>query len=236
MSAAKGSTLTPPVLRRSKAMPTDSPTAKFLYTILKQLDLKGIDWNLVASQLEISNGHAARMRYHRFKNQMEGTTSTPRKRAANGTTKYTARGTSKAACFSKEISPQPMQVIKIERDATPILRESKPYTKTETEVYPQQIPNLADIPQFASSQDMLPAASLYRSAFPAPFPYRQTNMVPEMRMYSGPSMPKHPPVPIGMRYGQGRCSPVAWIPVKAEEEDDIFGKQDVKVETMQEPV
>lgn len=29
-------------VRRSKAMPTDSPTAKFLYTIIKQLDLKSV--------------------------------------------------------------------------------------------------------------------------------------------------------------------------------------------------
>ena len=29
-------------VRRSKAMPTDGPTAKFLYTILKQLDLKSV--------------------------------------------------------------------------------------------------------------------------------------------------------------------------------------------------
>lgn len=29
-------------VRRSKAMPTDGPTAKFLYTIIKQLDLKSV--------------------------------------------------------------------------------------------------------------------------------------------------------------------------------------------------
>lgn len=70
---------------------TDGPTPKFLYAIIKQLDLKivgratvsefagwplidqqQIDWNRVASDLAISNGHAARMRYSRFRNQMEG--------------------------------------------------------------------------------------------------------------------------------------------------------------------
>ncbi|KAL8869604.1 MAG: hypothetical protein Q9174_004152 [Haloplaca sp. 1 TL-2023] len=39
---------------------------------MKQLDLKAIDWNAVADELEITNGHAARMRYSRFKQQMEG--------------------------------------------------------------------------------------------------------------------------------------------------------------------
>jgi hypothetical protein len=31
-----------------------------------------MDWNLVASQLKITNGHAARMRFTRFRQQMEG--------------------------------------------------------------------------------------------------------------------------------------------------------------------
>ncbi|KLJ06313.1 hypothetical protein EMPG_10297 [Blastomyces silverae] len=65
-------------LKRSKTMSADGHTAKFLYTILKQLDLKSIDWNLVASQLEISNGHAARMRFSRFRQHMEGITTTHR--------------------------------------------------------------------------------------------------------------------------------------------------------------
>ncbi|KAK2830993.1 hypothetical protein FQN49_007108 [Arthroderma sp. PD_2] len=65
-------------IKRSKTMPADGQTTKFLYTILKQLDLKSIDWNLVASQLEITNGHAARMRFSRFRQHMEGNTTTAR--------------------------------------------------------------------------------------------------------------------------------------------------------------
>ncbi|KAJ5194265.1 hypothetical protein N7491_001601 [Penicillium cf. griseofulvum] len=60
--------------QRNKVLETDTPTAKFLYTIIKQLDLKSVDWNRVASDVEISNGHAARMRYSRFRQQMEGNT------------------------------------------------------------------------------------------------------------------------------------------------------------------
>lgn len=52
---------------------TPSPDMqKFLYTILKQLDLKSIEWNQIAEATGITNGHAARMRYSRFKKQMEG--------------------------------------------------------------------------------------------------------------------------------------------------------------------
>ncbi|KAL8824405.1 MAG: hypothetical protein Q9170_008167 [Blastenia crenularia] len=60
-------------------MPTDAAVAKFLYTIMKQLVLKSIDWNAVATELQITNGHAARMRYSRFKQCMEGSTPTTRK-------------------------------------------------------------------------------------------------------------------------------------------------------------
>lgn len=69
-------------LRRSKVLSPDSQTAKFLYTIIKQLDLKAIDWSEVASGLEITNGHAARMRYSRFKAQIEGLPTQSKPRAA----------------------------------------------------------------------------------------------------------------------------------------------------------
>ncbi|KAI4121661.1 MAG: hypothetical protein LQ338_006239 [Usnochroma carphineum] len=69
-------------LGRNRTMPTDAAVSKFLYTIMRQLDLKSIDWNAVATELEITNGHAARMRYSRFKQQMEGTATTTRKSKA----------------------------------------------------------------------------------------------------------------------------------------------------------
>ncbi|KAK4691816.1 hypothetical protein P7C71_g5264, partial [Lecanoromycetidae sp. Uapishka_2] len=71
-------------LRRTRTMPTDGAISKFLYTIMKQLDLKSIDWQEVANQLDITNGHAARMRYSRFKSQMEGTPTQTRKPRVTG--------------------------------------------------------------------------------------------------------------------------------------------------------
>ncbi|KAL2853020.1 hypothetical protein BJX68DRAFT_265259 [Aspergillus pseudodeflectus] len=238
MSTEKPPTSTPTVVRRSKTMPIDSPTAKFLYTILKQLDLKGIDWSLVASQLEISNGHAARMRYHRFKNQMEGTTSTPRKRAANKTSK-TITGSSSKGCFQKEISPQPLQMIKTERPPSPC--EMKPYMKIETDQYPQHVPNLADIPQHVPSPRIMPmsmqaVSRACGSPLPAPMPYRRMELVPKLAMYGPSSMPMSMHAPMAMGYTQGRCSPVAWTPVKIEEEDNIFGKQGMDVDTVKEEI
>lgn len=100
---------------RRNPIPTDQTMARFMYFIIKQLDVRGvrltplshplpfllllpssviccspapalpyhltknhgadlrqIDWNAVASDMEITNGHAARMRFARFKNQIEG--------------------------------------------------------------------------------------------------------------------------------------------------------------------
>lgn len=71
-------------LRRNNTFSTDSPAARFLYTIIKQLDLKSIDWNLVAASHGITNGHAARMRYSRFKQHMEGVTTQPKTTKAAG--------------------------------------------------------------------------------------------------------------------------------------------------------
>ncbi|KAF2811271.1 uncharacterized protein BDZ99DRAFT_519921 [Mytilinidion resinicola] len=52
-------------------MPTDKQLVALCYSILKQLELKHIDWKRVAADNAIQNPHAARMRYSRFKTQME---------------------------------------------------------------------------------------------------------------------------------------------------------------------
>ena len=83
-------------LRRSKTLAADGQTTRFLYTILKQLDLKTVDWALVASTLDITNGHAARMRYSRFRQHMEGIPTQPRGSRGNGPAKEKeAKGTGK---------------------------------------------------------------------------------------------------------------------------------------------
>lgn len=51
---------------------------KFLLAIIKQLDLKCVEWNEVAEATGITNGHAARMRWSRYKKQMEGHVPKPR--------------------------------------------------------------------------------------------------------------------------------------------------------------
>ena len=58
--------------KRPKAFANDAQSAQFLYLILKQLDLKSVNWQSVADGLGIKNGHAARMRWSRYKLHAEG--------------------------------------------------------------------------------------------------------------------------------------------------------------------
>ncbi|KAL3476799.1 hypothetical protein BJX99DRAFT_258134 [Aspergillus californicus] len=218
-----------PTTRRSKSMPTDSPGAKFLYTIIKQLDLKGIDWSLVASQLEISNGHAARMRYHRFRNQMEGITSKPRKKDANKPSK-SGMGFGKEDLLQHETSPEPSQSVKSEplSGSNPYIKTeqastSNPYIKTEprsalssyikSEPYPCPPSSLDNIPHVMSDPfyhcSPQPGSSTYT---------RMAVTTPEI-MFS--PIPIYPPI---HTYG----SPVPWTPVKVEPKIEL--KEDVRME------
>ncbi|KAF7956905.1 hypothetical protein EAE96_004229 [Botrytis aclada] len=62
-------------------MTNDGAINRLLYAMLSQKCLKDIDWNKVAHDpilsQEITNGHAARMRYSRFKKQMDNAASSP---------------------------------------------------------------------------------------------------------------------------------------------------------------
>ncbi|KAI3552521.1 hypothetical protein CABS01_06941 [Colletotrichum abscissum] len=64
---------------------TDNQMTRFLFAILKQKNLKDIDWNAVAHDpilsQPITNGHAARMRYSRFRSAMLGLEPQKRNRA-----------------------------------------------------------------------------------------------------------------------------------------------------------
>ncbi len=59
-------------------MPTDKENVSFLYSIIRQLETKHVSWKIVAHDNDITNDHAARMRFHRLRQQFEGLT--PKKR------------------------------------------------------------------------------------------------------------------------------------------------------------
>ncbi|KAI9680342.1 MAG: hypothetical protein M1829_001228 [Trizodia sp. TS-e1964] len=81
-------------------MTIENTQSKFLYTILKQLDLKNVDWPQVAADLEITNGHAARMRYSRFKATMEGKDTRNRGPRSTSSTQTTRSKKTKARAKS----------------------------------------------------------------------------------------------------------------------------------------
>ncbi|KAF8856286.1 hypothetical protein BDZ45DRAFT_691913 [Acephala macrosclerotiorum] len=89
-------------------MPSDTAITELLYAILKQKCLKDIDWNKVAADPilsePITNGHAARMRYSRFKKQMDG--NAPTRRPRNGTS---SSSTPKRSRVEKNESPKKMK-------------------------------------------------------------------------------------------------------------------------------
>ncbi|KAI1800849.1 hypothetical protein F4811DRAFT_491638 [Daldinia bambusicola] len=64
----------------------DSAMSRFLFAILKQKNLKDINWEAVAKDevldKPITNGHAARMRFSRFRNAIQG--NEPAKRNRTG--------------------------------------------------------------------------------------------------------------------------------------------------------
>ena len=85
-------------------MPTDKENVQFLYSIIKQLEVKHvgisppssytpssmeisgltpgmqIKWDTIAETNAIAKPHTARMRFHRLRQTMEGTVSKPRRR------------------------------------------------------------------------------------------------------------------------------------------------------------
>ncbi|KAI1311096.1 hypothetical protein F5Y03DRAFT_343449 [Xylaria venustula] len=71
----------------------DNAMTRFLFAILRQKNLKDIDWNQVAHDpilaQPITNGHAARMRYSRFRSAMLGLEPTKRNRTASPKSRVT---------------------------------------------------------------------------------------------------------------------------------------------------
>ncbi|KAB5585791.1 hypothetical protein GE09DRAFT_38492 [Coniochaeta sp. 2T2.1] len=71
----------------------DTPMTRFLLAILNQKDLKDIDWNKVAHDpllpQEITNGHAARMRFSRFRQLVQGPQPQKRNRTASSKNRVT---------------------------------------------------------------------------------------------------------------------------------------------------
>ncbi|PLN78747.1 hypothetical protein BDW42DRAFT_201978 [Aspergillus taichungensis] len=217
--------------RRGKAMPTDGPTPKFLYTIIKQLDLRSIDWGLVASQLEISNGHAARMRYARFKQQMEGTAPGSRAARAKKSSSKSKKEYSSKEDMMRESTPaqqpehpQPQQTVKQE----PLMSryEADPFVKNDP--YAQRTLNMAEIPH-ASSHTMAHSSG---QMLMAPYSHGTVASV-DLAMYPM-SLNFGSPAPLKLERSADQL--LGWPPVRLEQEvKSEVHEMAVKQEPKQEP-
>ena len=74
-----------------------------------------IDWQQVANQLDITNGHAARMRYSRFKQQMEGVQPTARK-ARTATPRQKKAKPDKSEKDKKQTEEHQVPIFKVEKE------------------------------------------------------------------------------------------------------------------------
>ncbi|KAI1870017.1 hypothetical protein JX265_003157 [Neoarthrinium moseri] len=97
----------------------DNAMARFLFAILQQKNLKDIDWNQVARNpilaQEITNGHAARMRYSRFRSAMLGLE--PQRR--NKTSKEKSNRVTKSKKESKDTKSKKDDQVKAESATSP---------------------------------------------------------------------------------------------------------------------
>ncbi|POS73728.1 hypothetical protein DHEL01_v207881 [Diaporthe helianthi] len=143
----------------------DSVMARFLFAILQQKNLKDIDWNAVAHNpilaQEITNGHAARMRYSRFRNSLLNIEPQRRNRVGASKSKVTK---SRKGTKAKKENEQP---IKNDPNARPDSQEQEskapsPKIKDETRVKrePQQTPSEACVAQTGGPPTSFPDSQM----------------------------------------------------------------------------
>ncbi|KXJ97000.1 hypothetical protein Micbo1qcDRAFT_155745 [Microdochium bolleyi] len=107
----------------------DNPMARFLFAILKQKNLKDIDWHEVARDPvlaeEISNGHAARMRYARFRDAMLGVEPTRRNRTSSTSSKSRVTKSKKETKIRKGDGSRPTSGIRIKEESVHSMLDSR---------------------------------------------------------------------------------------------------------------
>ncbi|KAI2620199.1 hypothetical protein GGS26DRAFT_315889 [Hypomontagnella submonticulosa] len=133
----------------------DNPMTRLLFVILQQKNLKDIDWNKVADDPllaeKISNGHAARMRYSRFKTALLGheptrrnRTGQPRSRVSKLKKDAKAKRDEavKSELASESLAPQEPS----ETSAPKIKQESSPYPGFDSRLTPRLTPGFTPGP------------------------------------------------------------------------------------------
>ncbi|GAP85713.1 hypothetical protein SAMD00023353_1300070 [Rosellinia necatrix] len=152
----------------------DNAMTRFLFAILRQKNLKDIDWNKVAHDPilahEITNGHAARMRYSRFRSSMLGIEPTRRNRT----------GPPKSRVTKSKKDPKSNK-----KDGSMKSESPAPGSPPAASPEPQQ-PNPQKIKQentpYAYNSRMTPASTPGPVSAPPPPPPPPTTMMPNASM------------------------------------------------------
>lgn len=189
------------------------------------------------------------MRFSRFKQQMEGITSTPRASKPKKTTKTSSnKGVNKPGLEIGVVSPPPAPPVKQEMGTgteTAYDPGQSPYIKTEAEPYLQRIPTLEDasvpsmlytrpLQAFRPQQQFYSSASQYPSYAYSPYstytPYSPMTVAPTDLSMSTKISPFSSPISIGFEMPSSASS--VWT-VKDEGEDGE-SNEPVKLEGGQE--
>ncbi|EPS29599.1 hypothetical protein PDE_04549 [Penicillium oxalicum 114-2] len=200
------------MVQRNKVLDTEGPTPKFLYAIIKQVSLKEIDWNRVANDLKISNGHAARMRFSRFKSQMEGPSERAIKRK---NAKKLAKGDLKeekiSASLEKEntVKPEPIDsgAISLSSELAPVIKseadtQGHPPMSSPFDIYNtfrQSVSHfMSPLSQFNHIQDMGSSPfGIPSPQAPSPLPMGvASDNHSSMSMAAQMAFPGYPPFPL----------------------------------------
>jgi hypothetical protein len=219
--------------------------------------MRKIDWNLVASQLEISNGHAARMRFSRFRQHMEGTQTTPRnsRPKKNGSNSKSEKGCGIKAESKDSIKPMgesaeetPAQVKEEEsarRDLPSLFGTISTIATTASGTISNPAGTAAITPPLIKPEsDEEPLMSAMASGLPGPsvalyepYQYPLTTIAPSELAFQNPALgffapaPPHNPFPAPQTQSYHHF----WAPVKLDPNDggcldDIWVKMESQMD------
>ncbi|KAG9230601.1 hypothetical protein BJ875DRAFT_150092 [Amylocarpus encephaloides] len=154
-------------------MPTDTAINRLLYAILSQKCLKDIDWNKVANNPilngEITNGHAARMRYSRFKRQMDTAigiakkprTNTPRKNKIDKSKPPVKKENDRLVHSKEDEEGGDAKRVKLERaDTSSVLGEGRGRVKMEPRDRDRDAGYIPGMPFTPQSQNSTPSPGM----------------------------------------------------------------------------
>ncbi|KAI5864205.1 hypothetical protein GGS23DRAFT_487498 [Durotheca rogersii] len=155
----------------------DNAMTRFLFAILRQKNLKDIDWNTVAHDpilaQEITNGHAARMRYSRFRSAMLGLEPTRRNRTGPpksrvSKSKKDPKG-KKDEAIKSELAPQrPPTPPPLPESVLRKIKQETPQLSLEPRLTPARTPAPASLASLPNTPGLMSAAAEMPSRFLTP--------------------------------------------------------------------